>query len=66
MNRYPLARYHFKTGVMRKVMSAEEEADLGPGWGERQIDIRYPKNPLPLPEIKRDPLTFSVKLPGAS
>jgi len=65
MNRYPLLRYHNLTGQQRLVLSAEEEAELGPEWGNAQTDVRYPANPAPIIEARKSPPIFSIEIPEA-
>jgi hypothetical protein len=65
VNRYPLLRYHNLTGQQRLVMSAEEEAELGPEWGNAQPDVRYPSHPAPFIEIRKKPPVFSIEIPEA-
>lgn len=60
---FPKARYHAKTGQMRIVMSAEEEAVLSKEWGAPQGDVRYPKNPPLLKEAVFHPPVISIDLP---
>jgi hypothetical protein len=63
MNRYPLARYHCITGQFRLILSDQEEAALGPEWGEGQADVRYPPNPVPEVETVTIPPVFSIEIP---
>lgn len=62
---YPKLVYHAITGQMRRILSAAEEADLGPEWGPAQTDVRYSKTPPPImTEPARKPPVFTIKIPG--
>lgn len=65
VNRYPLLRYHNLTGQQRLIMSAEEEAELGPEWGNCQPDVRYAANPAPIIETRKPAPVFSIEIPEA-
>ena len=61
---YPKLLYHQSTGQMRHVLSAAEEATLGPEWGLAQMDVKFRKTHPPImPEAKRPPV-FNINLPG--
>jgi hypothetical protein len=63
--RYPLLRYHSLTGQQRLVLSEEEEAELGPEWGNAQTDVRYPPNPALIIDVRKKPPVFSIEIPEA-
>jgi hypothetical protein len=65
VNRYPLLRYHNRTGQQRLATSAQEEAELDPSWGPPQPDVRYPINPVPITEARKTPPVFSIEIPDA-
>lgn len=43
---YPKLLYHCRTGQMRKVYSADEEAAIGPEWGPAQTDVKISRKPM--------------------
>jgi hypothetical protein len=56
--------YHCRTGQMARILSASEEASLGPEWGPAQTDVRYSKTPPPIMSEPKRPPVFTIQIPG--